>query len=53
MICEPCQVPGHTADDCDDAKCTQLMYASCPCQHRPVQHAGAHTGPDRDTKESQ
>lgn len=48
MICEPCQVPGHAAGDCDDAKRTQLMYASCPCQHRPVQHAEAHTSRDGD-----
>ena len=41
MICEPCQVPGHTGDDCDDAHRRQLMYRSCPCQHRPIERAKA------------
>lgn len=39
VICEPCQVGGHTGNDCDDAHRTQLIYRSCPCQHWPVEHA--------------
>lgn len=48
MICAGCKdTPGHTSNDCEDAKHPHRAYRSCACQHGLRQTSTTVQTPDR------